>query len=102
MTTEAEITKQYEGATFASKKIQWTVQVASAAAVANTDSYRFTADFIANKDSLSVRDVTVRVDAPTLWDRDRVLKRLFEKLATHTLVARTTVILGHQRGVGGQ
>jgi hypothetical protein len=98
--TEAEITKLYDGATHSTKKGRWTVRVTSAAALATAWSYRFTADFIANKESLSVHDVTVRVDAPTDWDRDKVLKRLFEKLAARTLVARTTVILGHQRGSG--
>jgi hypothetical protein len=98
---EAEITKQYDRAILETKKVRWTVSVNSASAFPNTWSYQFNADFLADKDSLSVRAVDIRVDEPTQWDRDRVLKRLLEKLTEGTLRTQSTIVLGHQREADG-
>jgi hypothetical protein len=95
--TEADVAKQYDGKALATRNGRWTIKVNSACACSNTWSYQFNADFLAEKDSLSVHAVTIRVDDPVQWDRDRVLARLLDKLAESTLRSHSTLVLGHQR-----
>ncbi len=89
--TEVEIRRRYDRVLLPGQDVSWRVKIRTVTVLAEILEYQFVADFLAETKKWSINNVTVAVRKPLSWPREKVLKRLLQRLVAGKLAENSTI-----------